>query len=699
MKKTSNSPITLIVITTGISSVVTQLLIIREFLAQFQGNEFIIAMILFNWLIISGIGTLLAILATKGFWRATVSRLGWLSLCMVCVPGLQIMAIRYLRDYFFIHGSSVGFYPTLAYTFITITPYGLLLGFVLPYSLFVLRLKNPDYPGALIYMTDNIGDVTGGALFSFILIYLATPLQAVFLANLPLLAATCLLFISIKKHYLMVFTCAGLALAILMSGVFLERGSINTFKDKPIYYKESRYGRITVYKDKEQFTVFMDGEPLFSNQNLTIAEETVHYPMSQVDNPQNILIISAQGGMLEELKKYRAASIDYVELDPEISNVLFRFGMIKTIKGLRVINQDARAYLTKSDKIYDAIIVNLPEPETFQINRFFTDRFFSLAKQHIAESGILSFSVKGFDNYIAEAQRQKVSSLYNTVSKHFSHVLLLPGQKIFFLCGNRLIRKDIPECLLEKKIQTSYISNSYKGNLTNERITSLNNIIDPAVPENIDESPHLMKLMFSQWFAKFSTSPNKFIVGVSILLLIYMVCIKAETFVLFSTGFMTMGSEILVIFAFQIFFGYIYLQIGLIITVFLAGLLPGAWAGEKLRGCEKNMLMIADSLLIILLCLFITGVKYGGDMLPVACFLMFGFVISMICGFQFPLVLRLQGGSNRSVTQAFSADLIGAAFGTLFTSVVLIPYLGIIWTTIGLIGLKLASLTVMAIKT
>jgi len=86
-------------------------------------------------------------------------------------------------------------------------------------------------------------------------------------------------------------------------------------------------------------------------------------------------------------------------------------------------------------------------------------------------------------------------------------------------------------------------------------------------------------------------------------------------------------------------------------------------------------------------------------MLPVACFLMFGFVISMICGFQFPLVLRLQGGSNRSVTQAFSADLIGAAFGTLFTSVVLIPYLGIIWTTIGLIGLKLASLTVMAIKT
>jgi len=63
LKRKSERAITLVVIATGISSVVTQLLIIREFLAQFQGNEFVIALILFNWLIIGGIGTLLAHLA------------------------------------------------------------------------------------------------------------------------------------------------------------------------------------------------------------------------------------------------------------------------------------------------------------------------------------------------------------------------------------------------------------------------------------------------------------------------------------------------------------------------------------------------------------------------------------------------------------------------------------------------------------
>ena len=178
------------VIATGISSVVTQQLIIREFLAQFQGNEFVIALILFNWLLLGGIGTLLARWITQRFWMATVNRLGGLSLVLAGLSVVQIIAVRGLRDVLFVYGSSVGFYPTLAYIFLTIAPYCLALGFVLPYSLFAIRTENPDYPGTRIYIVDNLGDVSGGALFSFVLVFLVTPLKAVFLANLPLLAAT-----------------------------------------------------------------------------------------------------------------------------------------------------------------------------------------------------------------------------------------------------------------------------------------------------------------------------------------------------------------------------------------------------------------------------------------------------------------------------------------------------------------------------
>jgi spermidine synthase len=354
--------------------------------------------------------------------------------------------------------------------------------------------------------------------------------------------------------------------------------------------------------------------------------------------------------------------------------------------------------LAGSDKIYDAIIVNLSEPDTFQLNRFFTDRFFALAKGHLASHGILSFAMKGYDNYLAEPQRRKLSSLYNTVTDYFDHVLLLPGQNIFFLCSSQPLSTDIPSLLDKKGIHTRYIRGYYYGNLTPERIQRLNTLIDPTAPKNKDYFPQLMRLMFTEWFAKFSDSPTGFIAVLAILSLIYLIRISAEEFVLFSTGFTVMGSEILVIFAFQIFFGYIYLQIGMIVTVFLAGLLPGAWFGDRLRYRSKQTLAVADALLIILMGLLIIVIKQGGHHLPVAFFLVFGFVISLICGFQFPVALFLRGSDAPAVTRTFSADLIGAACGTLVTNVVLIPYCGIIWAGAGLIGLKFCSLMVMAVR-
>jgi spermidine synthase len=696
LKRRNERAITRVVIATGISSVVTQLLIIREFLAQFQGNEFIIALILFNWLVLGGIGTILARWVIRDLWVATANRLGWLSLILAGMPAVQILAIRFLRDVFFIHGSSVGFYPTLSYSFLIMAPYCLMIGFVLPYSLFVIRAEKPDYPGARIYIIDNLGDVSGGALFSFALVFLVTPLKAVFLANLPLLlTAFLLLYRNFFRSRIAIYLGAGMTFIILMTGIFLEPASLFQPSGKLVYYKESRYGRIEVRKDQEQFTLFVGGVPLFGTQNLSMAEETIHYPLAQLPRVQNILLISAEGGMMTELEKYRPASIDYVELDPKVAEVEFRFKMIKKIPGLKVINQDGRAYLADSNKIYDAIIVNLSEPDTYQINRFFTDRFFDLARRHLARHGVLSFAMKGFENYLAEPQRQKLSSLYNTVNDYFKHVLLLPGQKIFFLCSSQPLNTDIPALLARKNIPTRYIKGYYYGNLTQERIERLNALIDPLTPKNRDDYPQLMRLMFQQWFAKFSTSPTGFIAILAVVCMVYLIRISAEEFVLFSTGFTVMGSELLVIFAFQIFFGYIYFQIGLIVTVFLAGLLPGAWFGHRFRYRSKQTLAFADGLLILLMGMLIVALRQGSYGLPVSFFLFYGFVVSLICGFQFPVALYLRGGDAPAVTQTFSADLIGAAFGTLMTSVVLIPYFGIIRTVAGLIGLKLLSIMII----
>ncbi len=699
MKKKSDKTVIQIVIATGITSVATQLLTIREFLAQFNGNEFVIALILFNWLVLGGIGTLFARIVHARHKKTARDMLAWLSVSLAVLSPLQILFIRELRDIVFIHGSSVGFYSTFFYILFTIAPYCLLVGFLLPFSLFHLRDEMPDFPPAHIYIADNLGDVAGGALFSFALVYIFTPLQAAGIASLPLLAS--LIFIFPGKSGKSFYLYAGISLDLILIGICIlyEPLSLEPPEGRLVEYSESKYGRIEIHKDGDLYTLFSDGMPAFSTGYQSLAEEAIHYPLSQLEGTEKkILLISAQGGMMKQVEKYSPGVVDYVEIDPEMSAALFRHNLIKKIPGMNIINRDGRKYLSSTNRIYDAIILNLPEPETFQTNRFFTDRFFSMVKKRLASNGIFSFSVKGYDNYLSEPHKKKVSSLFNTASEYFEHIMLLPGEKIFFLCSNNPVSQDIPTLLRQKGIETDFISRYFYGNLTGPRIKALNRLIDTSVPLNRDMSPRLIRIMFSQWFSKFATSPVWFYAVFAVLLAIFLFRLHAEEFVLFSTGCMTMGTEIMVIFAFQIFFGYIYHQIGIIVTVFLAGLLPGAWLGDRLRRNSRQVLVFTDIILILLAGGFIPVLSVWGDRLPMLFFLFFGFLVSVACGCQFPAALFMRGDDNPAAARLFSADLIGAACGTIAASVILIPYAGIEWTAAALVCLKITSLVIVRIK-
>jgi hypothetical protein len=104
--------------------------------------------------------------------------------------------------------------------------------------------------------------------------------------------------------------------------------------------------------------------------------------------------------------------------------------------------------------------------------------------------------------------------------------------------------------------------------------------------------------------------------------------------------------------------------------------------------------MLLDGALILLSGLFAVIVIAVGTGLSLFFFLLFGFVFSCVCGFQFPAILRLVGDKNRQTTAAFSADLIGAAFGALLTSTLLIPYTGLAGTALTIMGLKTVSMII-----
>jgi spermidine synthase len=687
LKKNTERHILGLVVATGIASVVGQLVFLREFLSQFQGNEIVIALVFFNWLILGGLGTWLA--GRPRHFSPEV--LMACSMLLVMLSAVQLATVRILRPQLFSLGASAGFYAIFLFTFLTLAPYAGLTGFVLPYSLFLLRTRFSDYSGVRIYMADNLGDICGGALFAFVLVFFATPMQALLAAHLPLTLLAARLS---RRTWVGIFWAAA-AVTVLLAGLIFEKPLLRPEVGRLVHYEESRYGRLTVHQDREQVTLFADGRPVYTSEDWTLAEETAHYPLSQIREPRRVLLISSTAGLVDEVLKHKPRTVDYVELDAAISHLLVQFDLMQVPPGVNVVHGDARLWLKQTDRIYDAIIMALPEPNTYQLNRFFTDGFFATVKTRLSPDGIFSFSMEGYDNYMTDAQRRKVSSLRNTVRGCFSHVRLLPGRRIYFLCRQTALDMDIPDLLDHRGIATRYAGPYFHGNLSQERLDGLAADLLPDAPANTDTRPYLMRLMFAQWFTKFDTSPRIFTIILSLVFGGYVLCLRREAFVLFTTGLTNMGAEILVIFAFQTFLGYIYLKIGLVVTAFLAGLLPGAWWGRRHIPKAGLMLIISDMVIVAWVVGFIAAVLFLGDGLPQWFFYGSGFLISLLCGFQFPLALDRSGAGSGATAGIFAADLVGASCGALVASTLLIPYLGLVGMAAALIGIKIISLVVM----
>jgi spermidine synthase len=152
-----------------------------------------------------------------------------------------------------------------------------------------------------------------------------------------------------------------------------------------------------------------------------------------------------------------------------------------------------------------------------------------------------------------------------------------------------------------------------------------------------------------------------------------------------------MGAEMLVLFTFQVMFGYLYLKVGAIITAFLMGLLPGAALGNLRRKGAPRPLVLSDLFILALLLAFYFWITFFETDLHPIYFLAYGFVFSLFCGYQFPLVTALIGEKESPAAGCLAADLTGAAVGTLATGTLLIPLLGIHRAIIFLILVKISS--------
>lgn len=683
--------LTALVVTGGIAATIGQLLMLRELMTLLHGNEVILAVVLGAWLMLGGGGAWLGRRQVPE--AASLRRVAVLAMVLALLLPAQLLAVRVLRGVLFAPGSALRLGAMVAFGVSSLAPAAALVGLFYPLALAAARRRDPGVSGARIYLLDAVGNTLGGALFSMVLVRTLQPLMTATLTGIALQACV----LANARHtppgggYRRVTAVLVLALlcGLLVIAPRLEQASLAPASGQLLEVRETPYGRVSVVQDRGEITLFADGVPQLFGRDVQSAEERAHYPLAQVEGPQRVLLIGSVAGMLEEVAKHRPRVIEQVELNPALTELEQRYDLLRPVAGLLLLHADARRYLQRGAAPFDAILVNLPPPETFQLNRYYSSEFFGLCRRRLAPGGVLAVALPGFANYLSEEGRAALSMAAASARRHFPAVLALPGESVQLLCGSNTLGRDIPARLARRGIETVYISGQFDDDLSPERIAALQGLLDPAAAINSDERPRLVALMQGWWLARIEAAPMPLLAVLAAALALWWISARADSAVLFATGMAAMGWEMLLIFAFQLAHGYLYQAMGLIVTACLAGLPIGAEIGRRAArpAGQRHRLLACDLAVTGISLALLAGVWLSGGRLGLGFCLAGGFGLCLAAGIQFAVTLRVRGEGGGDASRLFGADLWGGACGALLGAVA-IPWLGLRAAALGLALVK-----------
>ncbi|MBQ3140010.1 MAG: polyamine aminopropyltransferase [Ruminococcus sp.] len=258
-----------------------------------------------------------------------------------------------------------------------------------------------------IFSFDYIGGLIGSIAFPMLLLphlgYFAT---AFLVGSLNLLAAVLIIFRyhnRLKHQRLYKFASVGLLLC-MMSGMLFAENAGNAvenglYRDTVILRKQTEYQKIVMTRHKDDMRLYLDGNCQFSSlDEYRYHEALVHIPMAYAKKQENILILGGGDGLAaRELLKYPDTKITLVDLDSQMTDLCSEHPHISQLnegaldnERVTVLNMDAYEYLENCEEMYDVILVDLPDPNNESLSKLYTNVFYRLCKQHLAEGGILN---------------------------------------------------------------------------------------------------------------------------------------------------------------------------------------------------------------------------------------------------------------------------------------------------------------------
>ncbi len=734
-------PIAIPLVLIGLSAITGQIVLMRELLVVFYGNELSTAIILTSWLLWSAFGSFCSGKITDSMTEKKLVFALIQTMLAFLLP-LTVVAVRLAKGIWKVPlGETVAFDQMLAISFTVLAPFCFLSGFLfaLGCGLYAETARTGESPAGRVYWLDALGAGLGGMIFAGLLVNYLNHLQTSLLISAFLLCSSILCAPGRRPGNeagrLQMAAAMLVAAAILLAAVVNGGQWEKTSRDwqwhgsRLLATTDTHYGNLAAVALEDEISFYENGLWMFSHPDPLSAEEAVHFALLAHPEPHDVLLVGGglSSTLAETLKHPGIGRVDYVEMDPrsiDFGKTVLPGKAVSVLDDdrVRVFKTDGRRYMNTTGYLYDVIIVDLPDPKTAQLNRFYTAEFFTESLRVLKPGGLIAASLTSSESIIGPTLARSLSSLYHTMKEAYPHITVLPGSTARFFASRQAgsVQSD-PEVLSkrikDRDLNLSHVQDYYiLYNLSPGRVKYFENIIKkvPDVKINKDLSPSCYfydlihwSSLHAPWIASmlrfFEKLGLKWMVLVPALIFVLIAAVsvtgkavrkKKPALILscFVTGYSEMVLSVLLIVVFQIYYGSLYYRVAFLIALHMVGMAVGSrymiHLLERILNQWKALILVQTAM--ALYSLFLLGaitILYathpGVRLFPAmeAGFGLWAFAAGFLGGIHFPLassLLAKDGGkAGKTGGTVYSLDLGGSAVGAIFAGLILLPVFGI----------------------
>jgi spermidine synthase len=254
---------------------------------------------------------------------------------------------------------------------------------------------------------DYLGALLGGLVWPFVLLPHLGMIRGAAATGIINLVAAAIVAIFLLRHVVsnrqLITALGALAAALgLLATLLVRAQDIETtsrqrlYADPIIAYRQSAYQEIVVTRRGTDMRLYLDGGLQFSTRDEYRYTESLVYPALGAGARAVLVLGGGDGLAARELLRQRGIDkIVQVELDPaviELARTTMRAANGGSLDNPRVhiVTDDAMTWLRGPHAgSFDAVIVDLPDPDTPVLGRLYSTEFYALVSHALAPGGLM----------------------------------------------------------------------------------------------------------------------------------------------------------------------------------------------------------------------------------------------------------------------------------------------------------------------